>query len=392
MDWGNVYDDAIMNKNGPCPKEAIVSEGCSEALEVERFVAEIHGAAIPDGLARAIENLGHLVGVELEERLSGADGRSRFEKIWDEARKGRREHPREWARVLVLMAQATSCVDRMLPGGQLPIVEMAGWGSEFYCACEAFSLAGANCWKRDIRRARFVDVAKNCPKLRLENWVRDAMSRDDRFETTSVKLDLQFDDINFGPDFRALPKPSCEEWAERFEWESKRRSSSFDVECAWILTSKFTPKQALSIWRRALGDEGIPRKDLSVWVLGCKWGNLADLPDAKDLLPLSTRHMSVYLGQAALARAKEDAAVKDPERVDGWMDALMDACEACSVDFLPAAKVLEQEALDWTQRSYTVLGGDVLSSAVVRACARWEARVFNLMLSPAIPASRARHL
>lgn len=354
----------------------------------------LHGAELPERLASVLEDLGPLAGPKLSERPQSFDGRSRFEMIWEEARKGKGEHPREWARVALLMAQAGECVNRILPGGNLPMVEMAGWGDEFFAACEAFSLAGASCWKKDARRRSLVDASQRFSKLGRQGWLLEAMARDDCFETTSAKRDLQLDDILSGPDPRELAKPALEEWAGRFEWEAQRRSSSFDLECAWILTSRFSARQALSVWRRALGDAGVSRQELSVWVIGCMWGSLSDLPTPDDLRPLSTKAMSLYLGRAALVRAKEDGSAKDPERMDLWIKFLLDACEACGVEFDPV--VLAKQAAEWRREAQFSQRGfeaaDSLDAAVERACARWEARVLNQMLPPAPQAARARHL
>lgn len=358
-----------------------MTDNCSKSQATNLFF---------DGMAVDIESLGFLADAEMQELLHGADSLSFSNRIWTAARKGRLSHPREWARALTSMASSRDFVNRALPNGQLPIIEMAGWGSEFYGACEAFSLAGASCWKRDIRRARLVDVAKNCPELRRANWLREAMSRDERFETTSAKLDLQFNDASSGVDLQEMAMPSLEEWAARFEWESRQGPSSFDVECAWILTSKSTPAQALNIWRRVLGDEGISRKELSEWVMGCKWGRIGEFPSEQDLLPLSTKEMSVHLGKAALARGAEDGAAKDPRRVDGLTEALQEACEACGVDFMPAAAVLAKQASDWEQWAEFGLA-KTLRDALVRANARWEARIFGRLLSPSASAPR-RHL
>lgn len=364
---------------------AAASPSAWRELLVFSRASEIHSALLEAGVSAA--DL-------LQEPLSDAEGVARmgFEILWRRARVERSDDAPAWALVVEAMAVATDRVNRPLFGGRLPLVEMMEWGPAFGSAREAFANAGASCWKRDALGANAIGKARRSGEISAA-WLQKAMREQDPLETDNAKADLKLFEAGAG-----FEKPvSAQEWARRFEWESRRRESSFDTECAWLLTRRFSPAEALSAWRRAVGDKHIAPSDLARWVLTCVWGKRPGLPSTEELRLVGGPGLAAQLARAALTTGPSDGAAKDGEGSELMVAALVEACDLCGADYRVAAKFFADQVSGWRfgealayNPAVSGSASEQLANAMGRAHAQWETRRLNAVVPSNEPAPAPR--
>jgi hypothetical protein len=335
-----------------------------------------------DEIIEAIADQGEQANQALRGRPCDAHPKDRscFEVVWNRIERERGADPASWARVAQALAAAVDCVNKTLSSGRLPLAQMSAWGHEFEPACQAFVEAGANCWKKDLSRLSAADATARRGSRPVPPWLQKALSQQNRLDTDSAKIDLHHNDVGFGRPDRSS---SLDEWERRFAWEALHKKSTFDLECAWKLTRLFSPAQALEVWRKSLG--AVEAAPLAAWAFGCVRAGLEGFPPPSDLSSLIGNHgakFSALLGQQAVEAGNADGSSKDPERSAALIEALMAACEACAVDFQPAAQVFASQARSWTLPDMhrpdpyaDAFVGEQLLLSLQQAQAEWEREI-----------------
>lgn len=357
---------------------------CAPAIEVAGAIVSA-GASAPAGLARRPPDPSHR-------------SPTCFEIVWERVRASPAATRAQWALAAESMSVAEALVNRPLSHGRLPLSEMMAWGEAFGSARAAFARAGANCWKKDIRRRSAVDEARRLGVLHSEGWLANAMERHDPFDTDSAKADLKSDDV--GSARGATPS---HEWAERFESEAAKGGSTFDIECVWLLTRRFSPAEALGIWIKAKGREGVESSELAGWTMRCLGGGVSGRPEPGDIRPLCVggggAGFAHLLGRAAIEMGEADGLSRDPRLLNQLIEALVDACDLCAVEFEPAAQVLADKALAWATPSNfgsnpyaSEPAGMRLIESLARGRALWEARGIAAAVELGSPSARGRRL
>lgn len=147
-----------------------------------------------------------------------------------------------------------------------------------------------------------------------------------------------------------------------------------------MLTGKFSPAEALAVWRAAEPAE-LDQKLIAGWTLRCLGEGLGGMPSAQALRAVARSGLSEMLGREAVRLGLENGWEADPGRSGSLIEAVMDACDLAGVEFGPAAASFAKQAHFWQLRQpmwpnpyATAFAGEQLLDALAKAWTLWESR------------------
>ena len=166
------------------------------------------------------------------------------------------------------------------------------------------------------------------------------------------------------------------------------------------MASRFAPAQALEAWRKARGD-GLDRFDLARWTLSVAQalGHEALEPASAALKPLCSESFGKLLARAAIEQGGIDGSRDSPLRAQALVEAVMESCHACGVDFAPAAETFSRQALSWKLPDAVSADpyakatmGEQIEQGLLRAWTLWEAKAIGRAVEEPQASSRAARL